>query len=162
MELPDGRGTAHRLGQRAVDYFRMPRRLLVVEKVIRRVSGQLVLGPCVHASEAEAGTIPVEVRRVDGTSFPAKAVVALSSVRPGQAGVKAVKAYLRLLGVREHVAAGTEIWTVGKNGRGQVAAWEREHGALTAEELRRADDVLDRVVTVRPRRRRAKGGTRNV
>jgi hypothetical protein len=49
-----------------------------------------------------------------------------------------------------------------EHGRREVAAWERVHGALTAEELRQADDVLDRVLTARPRRKRTKGGARNV
>ena len=37
-------------------------------------------------------------------------------------------------------------------GRAAVAAWEKRHGALTAEEIARADAVLDR--GSRPTRRR--------
>lgn len=47
-----------------------------------------------------------------------------------------------------------------ERGRRAVSAWEREHGALTEDELQRADAVLDRILAVRPRRKRAKRGSR--
>ena len=40
-----------------------------------------------------------------------------------------------------------------EDGLAGVAAWEAEHGRLTADELKAADDVLDRKAAV-PRRRR--------
>lgn len=36
------------------------------------------------------------------------------------------------------------LWLASRRGLRAVRAWEREHGALTAEELARADEVLDR------------------
>lgn len=47
-----------------------------------------------------------------------------------------------------------------ERGRRGVSAWESEHGALTDEELREADEVLDRVLNVRPGRKRAKRARR--
>lgn len=42
-----------------------------------------------------------------------------------------------------------------ERGRLAVAAWEQEHGALTEDELRKADAVLDRLLGKRaPKRRR--------
>ena len=49
-----------------------------------------------------------------------------------------------------------------EHGRREVAAWEREHGALTGEELQQADDVLEGILAARPRRRRTKGAARSV
>jgi hypothetical protein len=47
-----------------------------------------------------------------------------------------------------------------ERGRRAVLAWEHEHGALTEEELRDADDLLDRLLGARPRKRRAKRAAR--
>jgi bifunctional non-homologous end joining protein LigD len=45
-------------------------------------------------------------------------------------------------------------------GRRAVVAWEREHGALTDEELRVADDLLGKLLSAGPRKRRAKRAAR--
>ena len=42
-----------------------------------------------------------------------------------------------------------------ERGRRAVIAWEREHSALTEEELLDADALLDRLLGARPRKRRA-------
>ena len=44
--------------------------------------------------------------------------------------------------------------------RRAVVAWERDHGALTDEELRDADAVLDRLLSASPRKSRAKRSAR--
>lgn len=53
------------------------------------------------------------------------------------------------LTVSAALAEAAEIWLSTRRGRRAVRAWEREHGALTAEELAAADAELDRV-GVRP------------
>lgn len=47
-----------------------------------------------------------------------------------------------------------------ERGRRAVVAWERDHGALTAEELRDADAVLDKLLSASPRKSRAKRSAR--
>ena len=47
-----------------------------------------------------------------------------------------------------------------ERGRRAVVAWERDHGALTAEELRDADAVLDKLLSTSPRKTRAKRSAR--
>jgi hypothetical protein len=44
-----------------------------------------------------------------------------------------------------------DLWLVTRRGLRAVRAWEREHGALTAEELATADRVLDRAGVGRSR-----------
>jgi hypothetical protein len=44
--------------------------------------------------------------------------------------------------------------------RRAVVAWERDHGALTDEELRDADAVLDKLFSGSPRKSRAKRSAR--
>ncbi|HXN32566.1 MAG TPA: hypothetical protein VN894_11910 [Polyangiaceae bacterium] len=45
-------------------------------------------------------------------------------------------------------------------GRRAVVAWEREHGALTDEELRDADELLGKLLSAGPRKSRAKRAAR--
>ena len=45
-------------------------------------------------------------------------------------------------------------------GRRAVVAWEREHGALTDEELRDADALLGKLLSATPRSSRAKRAAR--
>jgi len=47
-----------------------------------------------------------------------------------------------------------------EHGRRAVVAWEREHGALTDEELRDADTLLDQILSGSPRKSRAKRAAR--
>jgi hypothetical protein len=47
-----------------------------------------------------------------------------------------------------------------ERGRRAVVAWERDHGALTDEELRDADAVLDRLLSASPRKSRARRSAR--
>jgi hypothetical protein len=47
-----------------------------------------------------------------------------------------------------------------ERGRRAVVDWEREHGALTKEELRDADALLDRLLGGKRETRRAKRGGR--
>ena len=47
-----------------------------------------------------------------------------------------------------------------ERGRRAVVAWERDHGALTDEELRDADAVLDKLLSASPRKSRAKRSAR--
>jgi hypothetical protein len=47
-----------------------------------------------------------------------------------------------------------------ERGRRAVVAWERDHGALTDEELRDADAVLDKLLSAGPRKSRAKRSAR--
>jgi hypothetical protein len=42
------------------------------------------------------------------------------------------------------LADAADLWLVARRGLRAVRAWEREHGALTADELAEADRVLDR------------------
>ena len=44
-----------------------------------------------------------------------------------------------------------DLWLVSRRGLRAVRAWEREHGALTAEELAAADRVLDKAGVGRSR-----------
>ncbi len=41
------------------------------------------------------------------------------------------------------LAEAAELWLVARRGLRAVRAWERDHGALTAEELAAADRALD-------------------
>lgn len=43
------------------------------------------------------------------------------------------------------LADAAELWLATRRGLRAIRAWEREHGALTAEELAAADRELDRV-----------------
>jgi hypothetical protein len=47
-----------------------------------------------------------------------------------------------------------------ERGRRAVVAWERDHGALTDEELRDADAVLDKLLSAGPRKSRGKRSAR--
>ncbi len=47
-----------------------------------------------------------------------------------------------------------------ERGRRAVVAWESEHGALTDDELRQADAVLDELLSATPGKRRPKRPTR--
>ncbi len=47
-----------------------------------------------------------------------------------------------------------------ERGRQAVVAWERQHGALTQEELRDADALLGKLLSAGPRKSRAKRAAR--
>jgi hypothetical protein len=82
----------------------------VVDRVLGRVAGELVLAPSVDAIEAGARAEPfdVELRRPDGSRRPARAILRLPL---GTAS--APHALVRLVGVDERdVPKGTEVWTL--------------------------------------------------
>jgi hypothetical protein len=63
-------------------------------------------------------------------------------------------------GVRLSVADVRRVVGRRERGRRPVVAWERDHGALTDEELRDADAVLDKLLSASPRKSRAKRSAR--
>ena len=77
--------------------------------------------------------------------------VAASASRAAQTAGVSLSAWLSRAAVHELAV---------ERGRRAVVAWEREHGALTDEELRDADALLDQLLSVRPPKSRAKRAAR--
>ncbi len=77
--------------------------------------------------------------------------IALSASRAAQTAGVSLSAWLSRAAMHELAL---------ERGRQAVVAWERQHGALTDEELRDADELLDTLLAAAPRKRRAKRGAR--
>jgi hypothetical protein len=77
--------------------------------------------------------------------------VAASASRAAQTAGVSLSAWLSRAAVHELAL---------ERGRRAVVAWEREHGALTDEELRDADALLDELLSTTPRKGRAKRAAR--
>ncbi len=77
--------------------------------------------------------------------------VAASASRAAQTAGVSLSAWLSRAAVHELAL---------ERGRRAVVAWEREHGALTDEELRDADALLDQLLSPGPRKRRARRAAR--
>ena len=77
--------------------------------------------------------------------------IAVSASRAAQTAGVSLSAWLSRAAVHELAL---------ERGRRAVVAWEREHGALTREELRDADELLGRLLSASPRKRRAKRAAR--
>jgi hypothetical protein len=77
--------------------------------------------------------------------------IAVSASRAAQTAGVSLSAWLSRAAVHELAL---------ERGRRAVVAWEREHGALTHQELRDADELLGRLLSARPRKSRAKRAAR--
>jgi hypothetical protein len=77
--------------------------------------------------------------------------IAISASRAAQTAGVSLSAWLSRAAVNELAL---------ERGRRAVVAWEREHGALTDEELREADELLGKLLAARPRKTRAKRAAR--
>jgi hypothetical protein len=77
--------------------------------------------------------------------------IAVSASRAAQTAGVSLSAWLSRAAVHELAL---------ERGRQAVVAWEREHGALTKEELREADELLGKLLATSPQKTRAKRATR--
>jgi hypothetical protein len=77
--------------------------------------------------------------------------VAVSASRAAQTAGVSLSAWLSRAAVHELAL---------ERGRRAVIAWERQHGVLTDEELRDADELLDLLLSTNPGKSRAKRGAR--
>jgi hypothetical protein len=77
--------------------------------------------------------------------------VAVSASRAAQTAGVSLSAWLSRAAVHELSL---------ERGRLAVVAWEREHGALTEEELRDADALLGKLLSAGPRKSRPKRAAR--
>lgn len=79
--------------------------------------------------------------------------VAASASRAAQTAGVSLSAWLSRAAVHELAL---------ERGRRAVVAWEREHGALTGDELRDADALLDQFLATAPPKSRARRAVRKV
>jgi len=77
--------------------------------------------------------------------------VAVSASRAAQTAGVSLSAWLSRAAVHELAL---------ERGRRAVIVWERQHGAFTDEELRDADELLDKLLSTNPRKSRAKRSAR--